>query len=376
MSQLMKRMQALLDRRKKQAAFRQFSDLSHLEDFSSNDYLSLARNSTLKESIHQESKTLALGSTGSRLLSGHYPLLSQLEQQLAYTHQAEAALVFNSGYNANLSLLTAIPRKSDLIFYDNLVHASIHDGLHLSKATAIPFPHNDTNVLAELLLQHPSQNVFVMVESIYSMDGDAAPLLAIQKICEKHKAHLIVDEAHSTGAFGLYGGGLCVQLGIQNKVFARVHTFGKAIGSHGAAVVGSTLLKEYLTNFARPLIYTTALSPHSVLTTLKNYAYLQQQGAALIEAIQNKITFFKKTLPIALHPYHIPSDSPIQTIQIKGNDQVVYVATQLQRLGFDIRPIRSPTVAVGTERLRICLHLHNTEEQISNLIHALSDLTN
>jgi 8-amino-7-oxononanoate synthase len=112
------------------------------------------------------------------------------------------------------------------------------------------------------------------------------------------------------------------------------------------------------------------------LTTLKNYAYLQQQGAALIEAIQNKITFFKKTLPIALHPYHIPSDSPIQTIQIKGNDQVVYVATQLQRLGFDIRPIRSPTVAVGTERLRICLHLHNTEEQISNLIHALSDLTN
>lgn len=375
MNLLDERMYSLLERRKKQAAFRQFIDLSHLEDFSSNDYLSLSRNKYLQQSIHELSQNLCLGSTGSRLLSGHYPLLEQLENLLPKVHQAEAALVFNSGYNANLSLLTAIPRKGDIILYDSLVHASVHDGLRLCKAASIPFSHNDTQQLKTLLEQYSTHTIFVVVESIYSMDGDAAPLAAISQLCTAHQAHLIVDEAHSTGVFGSSGGGLCVAIGIQQQVFARIHTFGKAIGSHGAAVVGSQLLKDYLTNFARPLIYTTALSPHSILTTLKSYEYLQTDGNELMEKLHQKITLFKRQIPSELAPSNIESNSPIQTLIIKGNTAVVRVATQLQKLGFDIRPIRSPTVPVGAERLRICLHLHNSTESILSLTNALNTIT-
>ncbi len=364
---LLERMQALLQRRKQQQAFRTFRNLDYLIDFSSNDYLGLARNPTLQAQVHEASQSLALGATGSRLLSGHYDLLDQLELVLTEVHQAEAALVFNSGYNANLGLLSAIARKGDLLLYDELVHASIHDGMKLSKATTCAFGHNDMAALEELLQKNPNKNILVLVEAIYSMDGDAAPLSEIAMLCEQYQAHLVVDEAHSTGVFGAKGGGLCVQLGIADKVFARVHTFGKAMGSHGAAILGSQLLKDYLVNYARPFIYTTAISPHSVLTTLLSYQYLAEQEAVLLPALQQKIERFKKSLTPQVSTKVIESNSAIQCLQVAGNSKVVAIAEQLQKLGFDVRPIRSPTVAAGAERLRICLHHHNSTVEIETL---------
>lgn len=369
---LLERMQALLERRKQQQAFRKAINNQHLIDFSSNDYLSLARNKTLQDKIHTKSTNLPLGSTGSRLLTGHYDLLEKLEEKIADFHQAPAALVFNSGYNANLALLSCLPRRGDIILYDELVHASIHDGMKMGAGTAIAFLHNDLENLETLLNKHADNPIFVIVESIYSMDGDAAPLKEIGRLCQNFSAHLIVDEAHSTGIFGKKGEGLCVELGIENQIFARLHTFGKAIGGHGAAIVGSTILRDYLFNYARPLIYSTALSPHSVLSVLEAYEYLEAFGNTYIPELQERIEYFRQLILPLVGENYINSSSPIQSIIISGNEQVVQLSESLQNAGFDIRPIRTPTVPVGKERIRICLHRHNSLDEISRLVAAIS----
>lgn len=360
---LEQRLAQFLNRRQTQGTLRCPTDKSHLVDFSSNDYLSLAR---LPLSLPE--LPLA-GSTGSRLLSGHYPLLEELETLLCTVHQGEAALVFNSGYAANLSLLGTLPRRSDVVLYDALIHASMHDGLRLSSAVAHPFPHNDVQVLERLLRTHAGKTIFVAVESIYSMDGDQAPLVALVDLCERYGAYLIVDEAHSTGCCGPNGGGLCVELGLTERVFARLYTFGKAIGAHGAAVVGSTILRDYLINFARPLIYTTAPSPHTIQRVHSIYRHLQQEGDVLVRALHTCIQYFKTSLKQANLPYTLlPSDSPIQCLIIPSNAAVVGCSQYLEQGGLDVRPIRRPTVASGSERLRICLHTHNTLAELDQLI--------
>ncbi len=369
---LLERMQAFLERRKQQGAFRTLKQYPDLVDFSSNDYLGLSRNSYLQHLVDKKASKLQLGATGSRLLSGHYDLLEELEALLCAFHKGEAALVFNSGYNANLSLMAAIPRKTDIILYDELVHASIHDGMRMSVAPSFSFAHNNTTELRQLLETHQGKTVFVIVESIYSMDGDAAPLREMVGICKEYNAYLIVDEAHSTGVCGQNGEGLCVAYGIEKDVFARVHTFGKAIGTHGAAVIGCQILKDYLINFARPLIYTTAMPPHTVLSTIENYKYLQKYGDGLIPELNEIIAFFQE----CIHMYGVkgllPSKSPIQSVLVSGNDNVLNKAVTLQKAGYDARPIRKPTVEAGKERIRICLHLYNTEKEIVGLAKALS----
>ncbi len=368
---LEKRLLALLNRRKAQKAFRTLQDSSHLIDFCSNDYLSLARSSALQGIIKTQTTNQQLGATGSRLLSGHYTLLDTLEEKLAQFHQAEAALVFNSGYNANLGIISTIPRRSDLIFYDELIHASVHDGMRLSPATSQAFPHNNLAELEALLINNPQKTIFVIVESIYSMDGDVAPLLSIQQLCQKYEANLIVDEAHSTGIYGKDGAGLCVELGIEKAVFARIHTFGKAIGTHGAAILGSQILKDYLINYARPLIYTTALSPHTTQCTLAAYQLLEKKGALYIEELRERIAYFQQYIHNQSKYEYIKSNSPIQCLIVPGNEAVTQLSTLLQKEGYDVRPIRTPTVPVGKERIRICLHRHNSLEEIEKLIQLL-----
>ncbi len=313
---------------------------------------------------------LAAGSTGSRLLSGHYPLLEELEALLQTFHRAEAALVVNSGYSANLSLLSAVPRRSDVILYDELIHASMHDGLKLSAAQALPFAHNNLAALEALLQAQAGKTVFVLVESVYSMDGDQAPLVDLVALCKHYQAHLMVDEAHSTGCYGDTGEGLCCALGIEQAVFARVYTFGKAVGAYGAAILGSRTLRDFLINYARPFIYTTAPSPHSVQRVLLAYQALQQQGAKWIEELHTRIQFFRANLPPSRQA--LPSQSAIQSILVPGNTAVVACSQRLEQQGFDVRPIRRPTVAAGSERLRICLHRHNSLEEISALLNALA----
>lgn len=360
------RLQVLLERRQATGSLRSLQHKEHLIDFCSNDYLSLAR----LPLDAPDSVRYKAGATGSRLLSGHYPLLEELEKLLQDFHRAEAALVLNSGYSANLSLLSCIPRRSDVILYDNLIHASMHDGLKLSAATALSFAHNDVEDLENLLQQQQGKTVFVLVESIYSMDGDEAPLLAIVALCQQYNAYLIVDEAHSTGYYGQYGEGLCCALGIEQQVFARIYTFGKAIGAYGAAILGSVTLRDFLINYARPFIYTTAPSPHSVQRVLLAYQALQQQGAQWIQELQTRIQFFRANLPSTKEA--LPSQSAIQSILIPGNEEVVACSLLLEQKGFDVRPIRRPTVAAGSERLRICLHRHNSLEDIAALLKILA----
>lgn len=361
---LEKRLQTLLERRKAAGNWRALQHKEHLIDFCSNDYLSLAKMPWDNPTPYKG------GATGSRLLSGHYPLLEELEELLQDFHQAEAALVLNSGYSANLSLLSAVPRRSDIILYDALIHASMHDGLKLSAATALPFAHNDVKALEGLLQKHQGKTIFVLVESIYSMDGDEAPLLALVDLCVHYGAYLVVDEAHSTGCYGEYGEGLCCALGIEQQVFARVYTFGKALGAYGAAILGSVTLRDFLINYARPFIYTTAPSPASVQRVLWAYQQLQEQGATWIKELKAKIQFFRDNLPSSREA--LPSQSAIQSILVPGNEAVVQCSLELEKQGFDVRPIRRPTVAAGSERLRICLHLHNSWAEIEALLKALA----
>lgn len=368
---LEERMLALLNRRKTQKAFRTVSKLSHLIDFCSNDYLSLARSNELQKEVKNQYVHPLSGSTGSRLLSGHYDLLDTLEHKLAQFHQGETALIFNSGYNANLGIISTVPRRSDLILYDELIHASIHDGIRLSPAESCSFLHNNAKELERLLTSNTHKNIFVIVESIYSMDGDVAPLVALQKLCKKYQANLIVDEAHSTGIYGPNGAGLCVELGIAKEVFARIHTFGKAIGTHGAAILGSQLLKDYLINYARSLIYTTAPSPHTMQSTLVAYQFLDRKGTEYIEQLRERILYFQECIAQQNKYTYIHSNSPIQSIIVPGNEAVTTLSDSLQKQGFDVRPIRTPTVPVGKERIRICLHRHNSLQEIEHLIRAI-----
>jgi 8-amino-7-oxononanoate synthase len=352
--------------------------LKHCEglvDFCSNDYLGLSVSKELHERVFESVSQIGKsGSGGSRLLSGNHPLMENLEIQLKDFHQAPSALLFNSGYDANLSIFGCIPQRGDLILYDSLVHASIHDGMRIGKAEIKSFKHNDCEALKQLLEVHSSINgqIFVAVESLYSMDGDLAPLSEIADLCQKFEAALIVDEAHATGVFGYNGVGRVQELNLQNKIFARLHTFGKAIGGHGAVVLGSEALKQYLINFARPLIFSTALSIHDIVQATEAYRLLEKNGEELRNALQLKIQIFRAGIEKISHKYAIlDSISPIQGIIIPGNDQVIKIAKKIQENGFDVRAIRYPSVAAGTERLRICLHSYNSEEEIENLIKLL-----
>jgi 8-amino-7-oxononanoate synthase len=369
------RLNATLINLERKSALRSLKHCEGMVDFCSNDYLGLSVSKELHEHVLESFSQIGKsGSGGSRLLSGNHPLMENLEIQLKDFHQAESALLFNSGYDANLSIFGCIPQRGDLILYDSLVHASIHDGMRIGKAETKAFKHNDCEALKQLLEANSSiyGQIFVAVESLYSMDGDLAPLTEIADLCQKFSAALIVDEAHATGVFGHNGVGRVQELHLQNKVFARLHTFGKAIGGHGAVVLGSDVLKQYLINFARPLIFSTALSLYDIVHTTEAYRLLKENGTQLIHSLHNKIQFFRSEIEKIHHKYSIlDSISPIQGIIIPGNEQVIKIAKNIQENGFDVRAIRYPSVAAGTERLRICLHNFNSEAEISNLIKLL-----
>ncbi|WP_017257489.1 aminotransferase class I/II-fold pyridoxal phosphate-dependent enzyme [Pedobacter arcticus] len=342
-----------------------------LADFFSNDYLSFAQSICHKQKIQQlldAHPNYKNGATGSRLISGNTKFAEELEQKIADFHQAEAVLIFNSGYDANVGLLSSIAQRGDTIICDELIHASLIDGARLSLANRYTFAHNDLRALEEKLKQSKG-NIFVVTESVFSMDGDCAPLLELSELTEKYKANLIVDEAHALGVFGKYGEGLTQHLNLQHKVFARIYTFGKALGCHGAAVVGSTLLRQYLINFARSFIYTTALPYHALACIAVGYEEITKtsERALLLENIRlfTRLTSRKENTVM-------PSASAIQSILVPGNEACKKLATQLQKSGFNVKAILSPTVAKGKERLRICLHAHNTKAEIYELTSQLN----
>lgn len=361
-----------IEERKAKNALRALTLPGDRIDFCSNDYLGFARSPRLRSMVQQRHARRGndvLGSTGSRLISGNSELCESVEERIADFHGAEAGLIFNSGYDANLGLISSVPQRSDTVLYDELVHASIRDGLRLTFARSYSFRHNDIDDLKQKMGLGRGQ-VFVAVESIYSMDGDAAPLSEMARLCREYGCHLIVDEAHATGIFGPAGRGRTAELDLTDQVFARVHTFGKALGSHGAIVLGSDTLRTFLINFARSFIYTTFLPPHSLLAVESAYEMLGE-SQELIEKLHRNIRLFRSGMPAELGRSFIESDSPIQCILISGNDCVKQAAGYLSGEGFDVRPILSPTVPRGKERLRVCLHAFNTANDIQRLTELL-----
>lgn len=346
-------------------------------DFCSNDYLGFARSAELKKK-NEDQPALDVdrlnGSTGSRLLNGNSTLIEELEQEIANYHNAKSGLIFNSGYDANLGLFSCIARRNDTILYDELSHASIIDGVRLSYANFFKFWHNDMDHLEELLKKAKGK-VYVAVESVYSMDGDVAPLKEMAALCKKYNAGLIVDEAHATGVFGQKGEGRVVELGIEQDVFARMHTFGKAMGCHGAVVLGDSVLKQYLVNFSRPFVYSTALPQQSLHAIKCAYAFLIH-NYSLIGQLNDRINFFKEYVKKIKDIQLIESSSAIQCIIIRGNKEAKEAANQLMADGYNVMAILSPTVATGSERLRICLHTFNTEQQITGLIDSVAIIMN
>jgi 8-amino-7-oxononanoate synthase len=356
-----------LGERKEAHSFRQLRSSEGKIDFCSNDYLGIVRNSRLHTPSRVPGTRLKSGSTGSRLLSGNYPMIEEVETQIAVFHQSETALLFNSGYDANIGLLSSVPQKGDTILYDQLCHASIRDGIRLSFAHAFSFAHND---LADLQkkMEHATGTLFIVTESVFSMDGDLCPLAELVLIAQKNKAHLIIDEAHATGVIGEKGEGLVQQLQMQDHVFARVHTFGKACGCHGAVVLGSKTLRDYLVNFARSFVFSTSLPEHSVALIKTSYEVFplmfeeRKHLRQLVDQFQSTATRFEKLV----------SQTPIQIIVIPGNENVKKMAAALQEQNLDVRAILYPTVPKGKERLRIVLHSFNTTEEIKKLLTGLN----
>ena len=377
---LPKSLQAKLQQRQANNALRQLPAGKNQVDFASNDYIGFAHNENLFHLTHQyllAHNIKTNGATGSRLISGNHYLYEVTENCIAQFHQAEAALIFNSGYDANVGFFSCVPQRNDIILYDELCHASIRDGIQMSHAKAYKFQHNDTEDLSRLLqkLQTPNsklQTVYIVTESVFSMDGDSPNIEAFTQLAQKYKAYLVIDEAHALGVFGEQGEGLVQSSGLQDQVFARIMTFGKGLGCHGAAVLGSAELKSYLVNFARSFIYTTGLSPHSVATILVAYQHLAKEKETLALLKNNIIFFNQEKLRLGLKPMFVYSKSAIQSAIIPGNDTVKHIATQLEQQGFDVKPILSPTVPEGQERLRFCLHSYNSQAEISNVLELLS----
>ena len=345
-------------------------------DFCSNDYLGLAKNKKLAQLIAKDYETLfsesndlpSNGSTGSRLISGNSRLVEQFEKECASFHQSEAALLFGSGFEANLGIISCVPQEGDVIFCDKLIHASLIDALKLNKVEKRIFKHNNLQDLVHLLEQYPLETPkWIIVESIYSMDGDEAPLKELLQIKQKYHAELIVDEAHSGGIYGPQGEGKCVELGIHHEVFARIVTFGKAWGNAGAVILGSQILKEYLINFARTFIYSTAPSPAHVKSLLCTMNYLKDMKSER-QQLFNNIDFFRTHLKSTDWG---DSQSAIQTFFVNGNQAVRAKASHAQKMGFAIKPIVYPTVAKGKERIRITLNALSQKEDMLNLIQIL-----
>lgn len=330
-------------------------------DFYSNDYLGMAGNTDFRNILLQtvtENPGLLTGSTGSRLISGNSSTVEETETFVAGEHRYGSALLFPSGYNANLALFSTLPTRHHTVIVDEKVHRSVHDACQLSNAGKLKFRHNDCGHL-EQILERQTGPCYIAIESLYSMDGDVAPVKEIAGIAGRYNAGLIVDEAH---AFGVFGYGLVDRYQLQNQVVATVITYGKALGTHGAAVLTDNLIKSYLVNFASPFIYTTAAHDFLWVSIREGYEFLKSHQE-IPGRLQHKIRIFQEAQLAS------PSaeDSPVQAIIVPDNNRLKTLQQGLLKSGFLTYAVCSPAVKPGTERIRICLHSFNTDDDIRSL---------
>jgi 8-amino-7-oxononanoate synthase len=340
-------------------------------DFTSNDYLgygSLAPSARLRLAANQSGMS-------SRLLRGHHAMWDEVESMMAAWHGADAVLMMNSGYNANEGLIATLAEPGDWVAADELSHACIVDGLRLARPRKFLFRHNDLNHLedglkCEAAKRPAGRQMFVITESLFSMDGDTAPLKEIVELAERHGARVIIDEAHSTGCFGPNGSGLIDEQRLRDRILASIHTGGKALGLHGAYICGSKLLKEYLVNRCRHLIFTTALPPAIAEWWLDRIPRIQTDDAARTALHGNAARFRSR---LAEHGIHPPGSHYVVPVIVGADAPAVRAATFLQERGYDIRAIRPPSVPHGTCRLRVSIHADHSPEVLRQLADAVAE---
>ena len=362
----MKFLKQKLDALQKNGLLRNLSVHAHTIDFSSNDYLGLGRSVLFGQAFSKELNTeRAAGSTGSRLLTGNTLEIEALEEKIARFHKAESALIFPSGYQANVGFLSSIAGRGDTVIRDEFCHASIIDGLRLGFANTLKFKHNNCTDL-DAKLSKASGEKFVIVEGLYSMDGDMPDLRTVAKLCKKHGAHLIVDEAHTGGLYGNRGEGIVVEQGLESQVFARIMTYGKAFAYQGGAIVGSEELRQYLINKSRAFIYSTGINYSQILGLSVAYGLVEKAEEERNQLNEN-IRYFRQAIQGKSSAW-IDSHSQIQGVRIPGNTAVMEKSVELKNAGILALAIRNPTVAEGEERIRICLHAYNTKSEMDGLI--------
>ncbi|MHA6719388.1 8-amino-7-oxononanoate synthase [Sphingomonas sp. RS6] len=349
-------------------------------DFASNDYLGLAGSPLLTDAVAAAlARGVPIGSGGSRLLRGNHEEHEALEAEAASFFGRQSALYFSSGYAANAALLGTLPQRGDLVLFDALVHASAHEGMRLGRAEARPVAHNDVTAFAEAIAQWRQAGgtgrVWIAVESLYSMDGDVAPLDALSTLAESEGAILLVDEAHATGVYGPQGQGLAH--GLPAKSLVTLHTCGKALGCEGALVTGPAVVRDFLVNRGRAFIFSTAPSP-LMAAAVRASLRIVAEGDALRSSLADRIAAART----ALAPLGVSAgDSQILPLILGDDVRTMAVAGALQESGFDVRGIRPPTVPPGTSRLRISItnNVSPTEiaalaERLSTLLHATADI--
>lgn len=348
--------------RQEKGTLRSLSTFEGMIDFASNDYLGFAKNQLVESSLPET------GATGSRLISGNAQFIEEVEQDLANFFDAEAGLCFNSGYDANLGIFSSIPQRGDVVLYDEFIHASARDGIRLSHAKSYGFKHNDIKDLKRLMESNKSDTIYIAIEGLYSMHGDLCPLLEIVQLAREYNAYVILDEAHSAGNFGDEGRGFAHALELGSACLIRLITFGKAFGGHGAVVLCSTEMREYLINFARSFIYTTAL-PLSVYDKMRKSIGVENLDKIRF-LLQNKIAYFRGNL--RMYTFSSVANSPIQFVRFANVDQLRKMEVQLRKSGVFAKAIFPPTVPEGDEGLRISLHSFNSDEEIDALVRIMS----
>jgi len=336
-------------------------------DLSSNDYLGFSTHPKLKQAAKEAVDKLGVGSSASRLLSGDLDIYHKLEEKTAQFKGKEKALVFNSGYQANLGIISAFCSRGDVIFSDKLNHASIIDGIALSGAKLFRFSHNDSNHLEQLLKEqrYKFKEALIITESVFSMDGDKPALKELVSLKEKYNCKLMVDEAHATGIFGKSGAGVGEEEGVVKKIDLIMGTFSKALGSFGGYVACSKMAVDYLINTARSFIYSTALPSSVIAANLASLELVEEEPERRRDLINNA-DYFRRGLEAA--GFEVKGSSQIVPLIVGDNQKVIEISEELQRKGYWVLPIRPPTVPVGESRLRLSLTYHHSKEILEKLI--------
>lgn len=379
---MLRALQQELDQRKVEGLLRQrrlldspqaeyiVSDQTQYLSFCSNDYLGLANHPKLITAMREAAQTSGVGSGASNLITGHHRYHDALEKQLATFVDLPAALLFSTGYMANIGVIGALMGRHDAVFADKLNHACLNDGAYFSYAALHRFPHNDVVALEQLLRTSTAKHKLVAVDAVFSMDGDLAPLPEYLALCEKYDAYLYVDDAHGFGVLGTHGQGSLNHFGLKSPRIILMATLGKAAGVAGAFVAGEQVVIDYLIQKAKSYVYSTP-APPALSATLAESIRLIEQGDALRTHLRSLIVYLKQHIRTKKWQL-MPSDTAVQPLQVGGNQEVLALSEYLQKnFGILVPAIRPPTVPVNTARLRISLSAAHTLADVETLVSAL-----